>query len=62
MTSESSAPARAIQSHSIGARSAPRSENGVVNSTGSGFHDGPPSVTRSRCAISRPHMIHAHGS
>ena len=29
---------------------------------GSGFHDGPPSVTRSRWAISRPHRIHAHGS
>ena len=29
---------------------------------GNGFHDGPPSVTRSRWAISRPQRIHAHGS
>ena len=29
---------------------------------GNGFHDGPPSVTRSRWTISRPQRIHAHGS
>ena len=34
----------------------------MVKMTGSGFHDGPVFVTRSRCAISRPQMIHAHGS
>ncbi len=62
ITSDSSDPALAIHSHSDGARSAPSSEKGVVKSTGSGFHDGPPSVTRSRCVISLPHMIQAHGS
>jgi hypothetical protein len=33
-----------------------------VSSTGSGFHDGPSTVERSRWRISRPQMIHAHGS
>ena len=33
-----------------------------MNSTGSGFHDGPLTVSRSRCMISRPQMIQAHGS
>ena len=33
-----------------------------MNSTGSGFHDGPPVVCRSMWTISRPQMIHAHGS
>ena len=37
-------------------------ERNVVKRIGSGFQEGPPSVTRSRCAISRPHMIQAHGS
>ena len=41
---------------------APVTENTVVNSTGNGFHDGPPVVSRSRCATSRPHTIHDHGS
>src|SRR5215213_7877034 len=40
----------------------PKSENGTVKKIGSGFHDGPPSVTRSKWAISRPHMIQAQGS
>ena len=62
ITQPSSPPARATQSHRYGARSCPKSENGVVKKIGSGFHDGPPSVTRSRCAISRPQRIHAHGS
>ena len=57
-----SAPARPIHSQRNGARSAPNRENGVVKSTGSGFHDGPFVVTRSHCVISRPQMIHAHGS
>ena len=35
---------------------------GVVSRTGSGFHDGPSTVDRSRWRISRPQMIHAHGS
>ena len=34
----------------------------VVTMTGSGFHDGPSTVLRSSCVISRPQMIHAHGS
>ena len=37
----SSPPARAITSHRSGAASSPNSANGVVKSTGSGFHDGP---------------------
>ena len=55
-------PARAIHSHSSGAPSSPARLNGVVKITGSGFHDGPVVVTRSALAISRPQMIHAHGS
>ena len=55
-------PARATHSHRYGARSWPKNENGTVKKIGNGFHDGPPSVTRSRCAISRPQRIHAHGS
>ncbi len=58
----SSPPAWAITSHSSGAASSPASANGVVNSTGSGFHDGPVRVSRSHSVISRPQMIHAHGS
>src|SRR3954454_24389309 len=58
----SSAPARTTTSHSPGATSWPNSENTVVNSTGSGFHDEPDIVSRSRCATSRPQMIHDHGS
>ena len=53
---------RLIGGRVYGARSCPKSENGVVKKIGSGFHDGPPSVTRSRCAISRPQRIHAQGS
>ena len=55
-------PARATTSHSSGAPSSPARLNGVVKITGSGFQLGPVVVTRSRCAISRPQMIHAHGS
>ena len=55
-------PARATRSHSEGARESPSSEKGAVKSTGSGFHDGPLTVSRSRCMISRPQMIQAHGS
>ena len=40
----------------------PNTANGVVKTIGNGFHDGPPSVTRSRWRISRPQRIHAHGS
>jgi hypothetical protein len=58
----SSPPARATSSHSCGAASSPASANTIVNSTGSGFHDGPCEVTRSHSVISRPHMIQAHGS
>ena len=55
-------PARATSSHSSGAPSSPAKENGVVKMTGSGFQLGPVVVTRSPLAISRPQMIHAHGS
>ena len=55
-------PARATHSQRYGARSWPKNENGTVKNIGNGFHDGPPSVTRSRCAISRPQRIQAHGS
>jgi hypothetical protein len=41
---------------------APTSANGVVNSTGSGFHDGPSRVSSAPSVISRPQMIQAHGS
>ena len=34
----------------------------VVTITGSGFHEGPWTVLRSRWAISRPHISHATGS
>ena len=55
-------PAREISSHRFGAASSPANEKTVVKNTGSGFHDGPLTVLRSRCAIWRPQMIHAHGS
>src|SRR5215218_3477164 len=55
-------PARATVSHSSGAPSSPARLKGVVKMTGSGFHDGPVLVIRSRWATSRPQMIHAHGS
>jgi hypothetical protein len=48
-------------SHRSGAAS-PKIANTVVNTTGSGFHDGPVSVFSSSCTMSRPHWIHAHGS
>ena len=55
------APARAATTQSAGAAS-PNKAKTVVSATGSGFHDGPKVVTRSRCTISRPQMIHAQGS
>ena len=55
------APPRATTSHRSGA-ALPKIEKTVVKRTGSGFHDGPPVVCRSRWAISRPQMIQAHGS
>src|SRR4051812_46320133 len=36
----------------------PNTENGVVNRTGSGFHDDPDVVSSVRCATSRPQTIH----
>src|SRR3954469_9029645 len=62
MASASSPPARATTSHRSGAAPVPITANGVVNRTGSGFHDGPAVVTRSRCTMSRPQISHAHGS
>jgi hypothetical protein len=61
ITTPAMAPARATNSHRSGAR-LPKSANGVVSSTGNGFHDGPSTVDRSRCRISRPQTIQAHGS
>ena len=55
------APARATISHRSGC-ALPNSANTVVNSIGSGFHEGPPVVWRSRWMISWPHTSHAHGS
>src|SRR5436305_12681260 len=60
-THASRAPARTTMTQSCGA-AWPNTENGVVNSTGSGFQDEPDSVSRLKCATSRPQMIHAHGS
>ena len=62
IASASSPPARATTSHRLGAASSPNSEKTVVNSTGSGFQDGPASVTRSPSVMSRPQISHAHGS
>ena len=39
-----------------------RARTGAVNRIGNGFQDGPPSVTRSSCTISRPQRIQAQGS
>jgi hypothetical protein len=61
MTSARKPPARATTSQSAGAASPP-SENGVVNSTGSGFQEGPATVFSSSRATSRPQLIHDHGS
>ena len=36
--------------------------NGAIRMTGSGFHDGPPSVSRSSRVSSRPQTSQAHGS
>ena len=40
----------------------PSGANSVVNTTGSGFQEGPLRVSRSRNAISRPQVSQAHGS
>jgi hypothetical protein len=57
----SSPPVRATSSHSAGAGS-PVSDSGVVTTTGSGFHDGPPLVSSAKRLTSRPHTTHACGS
>src|SRR5215208_7156769 len=57
----SSPPARATISHSAGA-ALPAKEKTVVATTGSGFHEGPSDVSSERCVMSRPQLIHAHGS
>ena len=55
-------PARATTSHSAGAGS-PVSASGVVTTTGSGFHDGPPlRVELQPARVSLPHTTHACGS
>src|SRR3954465_10782354 len=55
------APARATATQMYGDAS-PSGAVIVVRITGSGFHDGPWTVLRSRWAISRPQMIPANGS
>ena len=65
MTRARNAPARATTIHNIGGRSRSISASGAtseVNATGSGFQDGPPVVSSTKCAISRPHMTQARGS
>ncbi len=57
----SSPPARAMISHSAGA-ALPVIDSGVVKTTGSGFHDGPPRVSSARRPRSRPQTTHACGS
>ena len=61
ITTAITAPARAITSHRSGC-ALPNSANGTVNSIGSGFHEGPPAVCRSKWMISWPQTSHAHGS
>jgi hypothetical protein len=61
-TSAPRLPARAMTSHSAGAASSPRSENGAVKRTGSGFQDGPPSVLSVPSLICRPQISQAVGS
>jgi hypothetical protein len=55
------APARATTSQRSG-WALPNRPNTVVNSIGSGFHEGPPGVCRSRWTISRPQTNQAQGS
>ncbi len=61
MTTAANAPARATTSHMSGA-ACPKGANRVVKMTGSGFQEGPPGVCSLKWTISRPQMIHAHGS
>ncbi len=56
--SATKAPVRARISHNEGARS-PASASGVVNSSGSGFHEGPSAVVRPEPGRSRPHTSQA---
>src|ERR1700753_3270183 len=49
-TKERKPPVRAVITHSVGAP-AVHTPKGAVNSTGSGFHDGPPPVEKPRCGL-----------
>jgi hypothetical protein len=60
--SASSAVPRLTISHRKGATPLPASTKGTSIRTGSGFHDGPPSVTRSRWTISRAQISQDQGS
>jgi len=65
IASASRPPARATTSHRSGGSPASillRGPNSVVKKTGSGFHDGPPVVSRLSRATSLPQTIHAQGS
>ena len=60
-TRSSSPAVRASTAHSSGAAS-PNGASTVVSTTGRGFHDAPPVVSRSSRLTSRPHTIQVHGS
>ena len=65
MYSASRPPARAITSQIAGGMPSLIFDSGektAITSTGSGLNDGPPLVSRSSIASSRPQTIHAHGS
>ena len=54
-------PARETISHRFGAAE-PNGASSIVNRTGSGFHDGPPVVTRCMCSTWRPQITHDQAS
>ena len=62
ITTATTAPARADDQPQVGGGACRTSENTVTKTIGSGFHDGPPVVCRSRWTISRPQTSHDHGS
>jgi hypothetical protein len=58
-------PARAMTSQTAGGMPSLIFDSGemtAMTSTGSGLNDGPPLVSRSSSASSRPQTIHAQGS
>ena len=64
-TRANSAPVRATTIHSatgIASSTREKGANRTVKTTGSGFHEEPPVVSRLPCAISRPQTSQANGS